>query len=260
MKILFIGDIVGKGGRETVRALAPGLRREYNCDFCIANAENVAGGSGMTKSCLQAVFDGEVDVCTSGDHVWDQKQFADEIESLPNVLRPANYPDSQPGKGYGVYVSESGANVAVLCLLGRTFMAVGAECPFAAAERIVPELRKITPIIIVDFHAEATSEKIALGRFLDGQVSAVLGTHTHVPTADQQLFPGGTAFQCDVGMVGARESVIGRDLQPVITRFRTGMPQRFTVAEKGIVLHGCVVSVTDNGKAKGIERVMRSLP
>ncbi|MDD3694643.1 MAG: TIGR00282 family metallophosphoesterase [Lentisphaeria bacterium] len=260
MKILFIGDIVGKGGREAVRALTPGLRREYGCDFCIANAENIAGGSGMNKNCLQALFDGEVDVCTSGDHVWDQKQFAAEIESLPNVLRPANYPGTQPGKGYGVYTSESGQQVAVLCLLGRTFMAVGAECPFAAAERIVPELKKITPLIVIDFHAEASSEKIALGRFLDGQVSAVLGTHTHVPTADQQVFPGGTAFQCDVGMVGARESVIGRALQPVIARFRHSMPQRFSVVEKGIRLHGCVVSVDDKGRARGIERVLRDLP
>ncbi|MFA6930185.1 MAG: TIGR00282 family metallophosphoesterase [Lentisphaeria bacterium] len=260
MKILFIGDIVGKGGREAVQALVPGLRREYKCDFCIANAENIAGGNGLTRNCLQELQEGKVDVFTAGDHVWDQKEFVGEIKSLPNVLRPANFPAEQPGRGFGIFATAAGEKVGVISLIGRTFMAAGADCPFAAAEKIIPELRQETPIIVVDFHAEATSEKIAMGRFLDGQVSAVLGTHTHVPTADQQIFPGGTAFQCDVGMVGARESILGRALEPVLTRFRTGMPSRFTVVDKGIRLHAVVLTVEINGHAVGIERVMRDLP
>ncbi|NMA20848.1 MAG: YmdB family metallophosphoesterase [Lentisphaerae bacterium] len=260
MKILFIGDIVGKGGRGAVQALVPGLRREYSCDFCIANAENIAGGSGLTRNCLQELNEGKVDVFTTGDHVWDQKEFAGEIKSLPNVLRPANFPIEQPGRGYGVFTNADGEKIGVISLIGRTFMAAGANCPFAAAERIVEELRKETPVIIVDFHAEATSEKIAMGRFLDGKVSAVLGTHTHVPTADQQVFPGGTAFQCDVGMVGARESILGRALEPVLSRFRTGMPSRFTVVDRGIRLHGTVITIEPDGRAVGIERVMRDLP
>ncbi|NLF93184.1 MAG: YmdB family metallophosphoesterase [Oligosphaeraceae bacterium] len=260
MKILFIGDIVGKGGREAAMALTPVLRREYACEFCIANAENIAGGNGLTKNCLQELFNRGIDVCTAGDHVWDQKEFTFEIEQLTNVLRPANLPACQPGRGYAVFTAENGRRIAVLSLLGRTFMTVGANCPFEAAENIIPQIQKETSNIIVDFHAEATSEKIALGRFLAGKVSAVLGTHTHVPTADQQIFPGGTAFQCDVGMVGARDSILGRAVQPVLQRFRTGMPARFTVVDKGIRLHAVVVTLNDEGRAVGIERVMRDLP
>lgn len=260
MKFFFIGDIVGKGGRDAVRALLPGLLKEYRCDFCVANAENAAGGSGMTRNCLQELQGGLVDVFTAGDHVWDQKEFASEIEALPQVLRPANFAAEQPGRGFGVFTAANGERIGVISLIGRVFMATHSDCPFAAAERIIPELRSQTSCILVDFHAEATSEKIAMGRFLDGKVSAVLGTHTHVPTADQQIFPGGTAFQCDVGMVGARESVIGRSLEPVISRFRTGMPARFTVNDRGIRLCGTVVTVDAGGRAVGIERVMRDMP
>lgn len=260
MKILFIGDIVGKGGRNAVRSLLPGLLKEYSCDFCIVNAENIAGGNGLNKNCLQDLFSLPIDVFTSGDHVWDQKEFVEEIKFMPNVLRPANYPAIQPGRGFGVFETEAGEKVAVISLVGRTFMPAGPECPFSTAENIVAELRKETEIIIVDFHAEASSEKIAMGRFLDGKVTAVLGTHTHVPTADQQIFPGGTAFQCDVGMVGARESILGRAIEPVLHRFTTAMPARFTVVERGIRLHGTVITTNSAGKATGIERVMRDLP
>jgi len=259
MRILFVGDIVGKGGRNTVNLVVPKLLREYSCQFCVANGENMAGGGGFTRQCLLELSNSGVDVFTSGDHIWDQKDFVEEIKKFPNVLRPANMADCQPGRGYGVFSSVDDKKVGVLCLLGRTFMAASANCPFEAAERIVPEMRKETPIIVVDFHAEATSEKIAMARFLDGKVSAVVGTHTHVPTADQQILPGGTAFQCDLGMVGARESVLGRDIAPVISRFRTGMPSRFTVNDKGIRLNGAVVTIDDNGRAGGIERVMRDI-
>jgi metallophosphoesterase (TIGR00282 family) len=259
MRILFVGDIVGKGGRNTVNLVVPQLLREYKCQFCVANGENMAGGGGFTRQCLLELNNSGVDVFTSGDHIWDQKSFVEEIKQFPNVLRPANVAECQPGRGYGIFSDADGRKIGVICLLGRTFIAASANCPFEAAERIVAELSRETPFVVVDFHAEATSEKIAMGRFLDGKVSAVLGTHTHVPTADQQILPGGTAFQCDLGMVGARESILGRDIAPVVARFRSGMPSRFTVNDKGIRLNGAVVTIDDNGRAVAIERVMRDI-
>jgi len=260
MKILFLGDIVGNGGRAAVKAFLPGLMDEYGCDFCIVNGENSAGGSGLTGRCVQELMEAGVHVITTGDHIWDQREFAGELPRLPQVLRPANAPAAQPGRGHDVFEAPGGGKVGVICLLGRTFVNATADCPFAAADRIVAEIRQQTPVIVVDMHAEATSEKIAMGRYLDGRVSAVLGTHTHVPTADQQIFPGGTAFQCDVGMVGSRESILGRDIEPVLQRFTTGMPTRFTVNNRQIRLHGTVVTVADDGRARGIQRVLRDMP
>lgn len=260
MKILFLGDIVGNGGRAAVKAFLPGLMDEYGCDFCIANGENSAGGSGLTGRCVQELLEAGVHVITTGDHVWDQREFAGELPRLPQVLRAANAPAAQPGRGYGVFDAPGNVKVGVVCLLGRTFVNATADCPFAAADRVVADIRQQTPVIVVDMHAEATSEKIALGRYLDGRVTAVLGTHTHVPTADQQIFPGGTAFQCDVGMVGSRESILGRDIAPVLQRFTTGMPARFTVNNRHIRLHGTVVTVADDGRARGIQRVLRDMP
>jgi len=260
MRILFIGDIVGKGGRQAVAALVPALRAELGCAFCVANAENAAGGSGVTRRCLSELGTSGVDVFTTGDHVWDQREFVDEIDHIPNVLRPANVSPAQPGKGHACFAAADGTPVGVLCLLGRTFMNGHTDCPFQAADRLVAELRTVTPVVVVDFHAEATSEKIALARYLDGRVSAVLGTHTHVPTADERLLPGGTALQCDVGMVGSRESVLGRDIEPVLKRFATGMPSRFTVADHHIRLHATVLTVDPQGRATAIERVVRDLP
>jgi metallophosphoesterase (TIGR00282 family) len=257
MKVLFIGDIVGKGGRNAVEHFLPDLMEEYDCDFCIANGENSAGGSGLTGRCVRDLLGYGVHVITTGDHVWDQRDFVGEIPKLPRVLRPANVSPDQPGRGHAIFDVPGGGKIGVVCLLGRTFMNTPSDSPFAAADRIVAELRKETTTIVVDIHAEATSEKIAIGRYLDGRVSAVLGTHTHVPTADQQIFPGGTAFQCDVGMVGARESVLGRDIQPVLHKFTTGMPARFTVNDHGTRLYATVVSIGDDGRARGIQRVMR---
>ncbi len=257
-KILFIGDIVGHGGREAVKALAPQLRQEYGCAFCVANGENMAGGGGMTKPLLEEFAAGTVDVFTSGDHTWDQREFQGQIDKLDYALRPDNLGPRQPGRGYGVFTAADGTRIGVLNLMGRVFVGPPSGCPFTAAETAVEALRRETNLILVDFHAEATSEKIAMGRFLDGKVTAVFGTHTHVATADSTIFPGGTAFQCDAGMVGARESILGRDIAPVLTRFTTGMPTRFTVCDKGVSLHGIVLTAdTETGKALAIERVVR---
>ena len=260
MKVLFIGDIVGKGGRRAVRAAVPELRREHGCCFCIANGENMAGGGGMTRRCLEEMADSEVDVFTGGDHMWDQREFVEEVRDFPGVLRPANVDSSQPGRGYGVFPLPGGGSIGVMCLLGRTFMNNFAACPFREADSILAGAVPRTRNIVVDFHAEATSEKIALARHLDGRVSAVLGTHTHVPTADETVFPQGTAFQCDVGMVGGRESILGRAAEPVLKRFRTGMPARLTVVEKGIRLHGTIIELDGDGRAVGIKRVTRDFP
>jgi len=261
MNILFIGDIVGKGGRRAVRELTPVLRERYACSFVIANGENMAGGGGMTRRCLAGLEGCGVDVFTGGDHMWDQAEWEHDIALFPNVLRPANVSSVQPGRGAGVFSASDGTRVGVICLLGRTFVNTPADNPFDAADRLVAELREETPVIIVDMHAEATSEKIAMGRYLDGRVTAVLGTHTHVPTADAAIFPGGTAFQCDVGMVGARDSVLGRAIEPVLRRFATGMPARFKVVEQGVRLHGVVVSVSpSDGRALAIHPVRCDLP
>ncbi len=246
MNILFIGDVVGKGGRKAVIDLAPKLRSEYDCAFCIVNGENMAGGGGITAKCVNAMSHARVDVITGGDHMWDQKDFVTEIEDYPHVLRPANVSSSQPGKGYNVFHAANRKKVGVISLQGRSLMAKVADNPFDAADRAVKELSQVTPLIVVDMHAETTSEKTAMARFLDGRVSAVLGTHTHVPTADAGILPNGTAFQCDVGMVGSRESVLGRAIEPVVHHFATGMPARFSVVESEIRLHATLVEVDEN--------------
>ncbi len=259
MKILFIGDIVGKGGRRAVNALAPRLRAEFGCTFCVANGENMAGGGGFSRQCLEEIRGGHVDAFTSGDHIWDQKAFVTEIAQCPQVLRPANLPPEQPGRGWGFFKGADGREVAVVSLLGRVFMGnTHADCPFRAADAILREIGSRTKLILVDIHAEATSEKIALARHLDGRVTAVLGTHTHVPTADEQVLPQGTAFQCDVGMVGARQSILGRAIEPVLRRFVTGMPGHFNVEDDGVRLHATVVEADPaTGRATGIQRVAR---
>jgi len=255
MDLLFIGDIVGKGGRKAVSTTVPRLRRQYGCCFCVANGENMAGGGGMTRKCIGELDGAGIDVVTGGDHMWDQRELANEIDNLPNVLRPANVNPEQPGRGYGLYPLPGGGSIGVVCLVGRVFMNSLAECPFQAADRILSELQSQTSCIVVDFHAEATSEKIAMGRYLDGRATAVIGTHTHVPTADEQILPGGTAFQCDAGMVGGRESILGRAVEPVVHRFVTGMPARFKVVDSDIQLHGTVVSFNSEGRATEIRRV-----
>jgi metallophosphoesterase (TIGR00282 family) len=254
VKLLFIGDIVGQPGRRAVAELLPKLREQHALDFVIANGENSAGGSGITPKTAGEIFDAGVDVITSGDHLWDQKEVIELLTNEKRFLRPLNYPPGTPGHGSGIF--EIRNSIAVLNAQGRTFMQPPMEHPFLLAAEEVKRLREQTKIIFVDFHAEATSEKIAFARFLDGQVSAVVGTHTHVQTADEQIFPGGTAYLSDAGFTGPHESVLGREIEPVIKRFLTGMPQRFEVAKNNVLLHGAVIEIDDaTGKALKIQRV-----
>ncbi len=267
MKLLFIGDIVGQLGRRAVKELLPKLREQHALDFVIANGENSAGGSGITPKTAEEIFSAGVDVITSGDHLWDQKEVMELLANEKRFLRPLNYPADVPGRGSGVFEVQSPKSkvqrrlsIAVLNAQGRTFMPP-LENPFLLALDESKRLREQTKIIFVDFHAEATSEKIAFARFLDGQVSAVIGTHTHVQTADEQIFPGGTAYLSDAGFTGPHESVLGREIAPVVKRFLTGMPQRFEVAKERVLLHGAVIEIdAASGKAIKIQRVSEPLP
>jgi metallophosphoesterase (TIGR00282 family) len=265
VKLLFIGDIVGQPGRRAVRELLPKLRERHFLDFVIANGENSAGGSGITPKTAEEIFAAGVDVITSGDHLWDQKEVMELLEDEKRFLRPLNYPANTPGNGSGVFTVRSSRmgvlstlTIGVLNLQGRTFMPA-LENPFVLGRDEVKKLQDQTKIIFVDFHAEATSEKIAFARMLDGQVSAVVGTHTHVQTADEQIFPGGTAYLTDAGFTGPHESVLGREIAPVVQRFLTNMPQRFEVAKERVVLHGAIIEIDETtGRAMGIERVAAS--
>ena len=260
MKLLFIGDIVGSPGRKAVAELLPGLRAAHGIDVVIANGENSAGGSGITPATAAGIFAAGVDVITSGDHLWDQKEVTVLLQTEPRFVRPLNYPAGTIGHGSMILRKHGLPPVAVLNLQGRTFMPV-LENPFLLARDEVARLRQITPVIFVDMHAEATSEKIAMGRMLDGQVSAVVGTHTHVQTADEQIFPGGTAYLSDAGFTGPQESVLGRDIEPIIKRFLTNLPQRFTVASERVVLNGALVEIDPvTGRASGIQRISQPLP
>jgi len=259
VKILFIGDVVGEPGRRAVAGLAAKLRARMGADVVVANGENAAGGAGITRNTARELFAAGVDIITTGDHIWDQKEAAQLLPEEPRLLRPANYPAGTPGQGSVVWPSEGSAILAVINLQGRVFMPA-MDDPFRAARDEVARARSYTSTILVDFHAEATSEKIALARWLDGQVSAVIGTHTHVQTADEQVMPGGTAFLCDAGFTGPHDGVIGREAAPVIERFLTGMPRRFEVARGRVHLQGALIDVDEaTGRARAIERVSEPL-
>lgn len=260
MKLLFIGDIVGSGGREAVRTLVPELRRELGASFVIANAENCAAGNGMTKRCLAEMSD-VVDVFTGGDHVWDQKGFDMDIDSIANVIRPANLNKKQPGRGFGIFRNPAGGEIAVISLQGKVFMRDSAYCPFETVDNILNSLPPSVKTVFVDFHAEATSEKIAMSYFLDGRATAVIGTHTHVQTNDAVVRPGGCAFMADAGMTGADTSVLGREVRDVLFKFTNGLPNRLTVVEKGLIrLDGALVTYDYNsGKASEIVPVCRKI-
>jgi len=260
VKILFIGDIVGHPGRNAVKILLPKLRARHGLDVIIANGENSAGGSGITPDIAEELFGYGVDAITTGDHLWDQKEVMELLQKEERFLRPLNYPSGTPGNGSTILKIRDLPPVAVLNVQGRTFMQPPLENPFTLALDEVKRLRAQTTIIFVDFHAEATSEKIAFGRFLDGQVSAVVGTHTHVQTADEQILPGGTAYLTDAGFTGPHDGCLGREIEPVIKRFLTGMPQRFDVAKNRVLLHGAVIEIdAASGKAVKIQRVSEML-
>ncbi len=257
IRILFLGDIVGEPGRKAVTELLPKLKQELEIDFIIVNGENAAAGRGITPKIAISLMRAGAAVVTTGDHIWDQKEINEYLPTEPRVLRPANYPNGAPGSSSIVLETKKG-KVAVLNLQGRVFMKEGMENPFTVATQIVEQLRQETPVIFVDFHAEATSEKVAMGWHLDGKVSAVVGTHTHVPTGDERVLPGGTAFQCDAGMCGPQDSVIGSQIGPVLERFHTAMPTRFGIGKGTVRLNGALVAVDPaTGKAKSIERVVR---
>ena len=255
MQILFIGDIVGRPGRRAVRELLPGLVKEHSVDLVIANAENAAAGFGITRDTVDELLECGIHLFTTGNHVWDKKEAQGFIDDYPNLLRPANYAEGCPGIGHAVVKTAAGIPVAVVNLAGRVFMHP-ADCPFRVAKGLLAGLRRQTPVVIVDIHAEATSEKQALGWFLDGEVSAVLGTHTHVQTSDETILPGGTAYMSDVGMTGPHNSVIGIEKEMIIDRFLTGMPCRFEVARGDVRLQGVVVGVDpQTGRAQSVRRI-----
>lgn len=257
MNILFIGDIVGRPGRETIRVLLPSLKREFALDFIIANVENAAGGSGITPAVADELFSYGIDAFTSGDHAFKRREILSIINEEPRLLRPANFPLTTPGRGTGIFKTKTGESLTLINLLGRVFMEPR-ECPFRLAKEEIDKSK--CKIIIVDFHAEATSEKVAMGWYLDGLVSAVLGTHTHIQTADEKILPSGTAYITDVGMTGPQRSVIGRKIEDVLVRFVTQVDRRFQVASEGLELQGVVLDIDESsGKARSITRIQKKL-
>ena len=254
MLILVIGDIIGRPGRQAVHEFLSGLCQQYGLDMVIANVENAAGGFGLTSAIARELLDAGIDVLTSGNHIWAQKEIIPYLDGEMPILRPLNYPSGVPGRGYLIT-----GQTMVVNLMGRTFMN-DLDCPFRAMDKLLAELEHKPPVIIVDFHAEATSEKMALGYYLDGRVSAVLGTHTHVGTIDAQLLPQGTAYVTDIGMTGPMDSIIGDDSKAVIRRFLTGMPHQLSVGKGKPILNAIMVEVAkDSGRAVNIERICRTM-
>lgn len=242
LRLLFLGDIVGRPGRDILAKKMPRLRIERGIDFVIVNGENAAAGAGITGAIAKSILGCGVDAITLGDHVWDQRGWESEIAEIEHVCRPANLPPSNPGWDH-LIIEQRGFRVAVFTVIGRTFMGIKADCPFLTADRMIAQLKAQADAIIVEIHAEATSEKLALGWHLDGRVTAVLGTHTHVPTADAMILPKGTAFMCDLGMTGPYSGVIGREVGPVVSKFLDGMPRRFEVATGDVRMSGALIEI-----------------
>jgi metallophosphoesterase (TIGR00282 family) len=255
LTVLFLGDIVGEPGRNAVIGRLPELKEKHALDFIIVNGENAAGGRGITGKITIDLLRAGVSVVTTGDHIWDQKDIVAFLELEPRLLRPLNYPEGAPGSG-SIVLETPKARIGVISVQARTFMQPILENPFRAVEAAVTEMRSETTNIIVDAHGETTSEKIALGRFLDGKVSAVIGTHTHVQTADEQIFPGGTAFMCDAGMCGPVNSILGRKIEPIMNRFISNLPTPFPVAGGEVRLHGALIEIDEaTGRALRITRI-----
>ncbi|UCC18083.1 MAG: TIGR00282 family metallophosphoesterase [Dehalococcoidales bacterium] len=254
MNILVIGDIIGRPGRQAVREILPGLRDQFDIEMVIANVENTAGGIGATPSTVDELIDYGINVMTSGNHIWAHREIIPYLENDKPVIRPLNYPEGVTGKGYIIK-----DNVAVINLIGRTFMS-NYDCPFRTADKLLEQLGDKPAIKIIDFHAEATSEKVALGRYFDGRVSAVLGTHTHIGTIDARILPEGTAYVTDIGMTGPKDSVIGDSIEDVVQRFLTMVPKRLPVAKGPVVFTAMLLDVdTKTGNAKSIERIYREI-
>lgn len=254
MLVLIIGDVIGKPGRQTVQKLLPGLKQQFDLDLVIANAENAAGGRGLTVSTATELLEAGVDILTSGNHIWDQKEIIPYLDGNLPILRPLNYPAGVPGRG--CLIQE---HIAVVNLIGRTYIG-SFDCPFRAMDQLLVGFKNKYSVVIVDFHAEATSEKVAMGRYLDGRVSAVVGTHTHVGTIDARIFPHGTAHVTDIGMTGPLESIIGDDIQTVLNRFLTAMPHRLTVGSGKNILNSVLINIDDkSGQALSIERIDREV-
>lgn len=253
VNILFIGDVIGRQGRNALEHLLPAIKDRFQVDFTIANGENVAGGFGLTRRLAEELAALGVDLLTSGNHIWDRREMLTELDSVSNVLRPLNYPPGVPGRGWGNFETADGTRITVINVSGRVFMQA-LDCPFRAVDAALAQAQKA--ITIVDIHAEATSEKIAMGWYLDGRVSAVIGSHTHVQTADERVLPGGTAYITDAGMTGPFDSVIGVDKVSILARFLTALPNRFEPAQGDVRLCGVVVSVDPvTRKASSIRRV-----
>jgi len=259
LKILFVGDVVGRPGRLALSCRLDRLVDIHAVDLVVVNGENAAAGFGLTVDITRELFDLGADVITTGNHIWDKREILPHLDSFPALLRPANYPPGVPGRGSGIFSTSAGIKVGVLNLEGRVFMN-NLECPFRAADKLVEELRRTTPIILVDFHAEATSEKVAMGCYLDGRVSAVVGTHTHVQTADERILPGGTGYITDAGMTGSRDAVIGIRKELAIERFLTQLPVRFEVAKRDPVLCGVLFDIDEQtGRAQAVHRILEEI-
>ena len=255
MRIMLVGDVVGRAGRRAFRTITPRLRAEHRIDVVIVNGENAAGGKGFTRKALDELYAGGADIVTSGNHVWDKKDVFAFVEDEPYLVRPANYPQGTPGRGYCIFPFKA-ANIAVLNLSGRSFMPP-LDCPFQKADEMLAEIGAQADIIVLDFHAETTSEKLAMGHYLDGRADIVVGTHTHVQTADEKILPGGTAYITDLGMVGPYDSILGVRTEIVIQKFRSGMPVRFEMAEGAAEYAAVIVDIAPDGsRAATIERIL----
>ena len=253
MKILAIGDIVGEAGVEELEKKLPKIKEENNIDFVIVNGENAAGGMGINQKNFNGMLKAGANVVTLGNHTWAKKDVFGFINDS-QIIRPANYSKGLPGKGYGIYEC-NGKKIAVINLIGRVDINVLSENPFQVAKKIIQKIKDEVDIIIVDFHAEATAEKIAMGRYLDGYITAMFGTHTHVQTADEKVLPKGTGYITDIGMTGPENSVIGMDIDASIKRFETTLPERYKIAEGPCILNGCIFEINENSKVTNIERI-----